>query len=110
MKLLQNEHNVLPSLEEQGIRQIYPKGPDIDHKKELRELNHKLQHYYVELSDLLIDRLSLLADRMNEITTIIANINHLLNSLRPRQALDITVDVLELQIERRKNAIEDIKG
>jgi mediator of RNA polymerase II transcription subunit 7 len=32
-------NQVLPSLESQGVRQLYPKGPNIDFKKELRTLN-----------------------------------------------------------------------
>ncbi|KAI3913172.1 hypothetical protein MKW98_007188 [Papaver atlanticum] len=35
--------------------------------------------------------------------------HHLLNSLRPHQARATLIDILELQIQRRREAVEDIK-
>ncbi|KAL1350218.1 hypothetical protein AAHE18_06G008300 [Arachis hypogaea] len=89
--------DVLPSLEEQGVRQLYPKGANVDFKKELRSLNGELQLHILELADILIERPSQYARRVEEISTVFKNLHHLLNSLRPHQ------------IERRKEAVEDIK-
>lgn len=100
--------DVLPSLEEQGVRQLYSKGPNIDFKKELRSLNGELQLHILELADILIERPSQYARRVEEISTVFKNLHHLLNSLRPHQARATLIHILELQIERRKQAVEDI--
>uniref|UniRef100_A0A453D4W2 Mediator of RNA polymerase II transcription subunit 7 n=1 Tax=Aegilops tauschii subsp. strangulata TaxID=200361 RepID=A0A453D4W2_AEGTS len=76
---------VLPSLEDQGVRQLYPKGPDIDFKKELRTLNRELQLHILELADILVERPSQYARRVEDISLIFKNLHHLLNSLRPHQ-------------------------
>ncbi|XP_071690439.1 mediator of RNA polymerase II transcription subunit 7a isoform X2 [Rutidosis leptorrhynchoides] len=89
--------DILPSLEDQGVRQLYPKGPNLDFKKELRSLNRELQLHILELADVLIERPSQYARRVEDISLIFKNLHHLLNSLRPHQ------------IQRRKQAVEDIK-
>ncbi|OMO51865.1 Mediator complex, subunit Med7 [Corchorus capsularis] len=101
--------DVLPSLEDQGVRQLYPKGPNIDFKKELRSLNRELQLHILELADVLVERPSQYARRVEEISLIFKNLHHLLNSLRPHQARATLIHILELQIQRRKQALEDIK-
>ncbi|MED6123901.1 Mediator of RNA polymerase II transcription subunit 7a [Stylosanthes scabra] len=73
-----------------------------------------LQHVYdqlhiLELADILIERPSQYARRVEEISTVFKNLHHLLNSLRPHQARATLIHILELQIERRKQAVEDIK-
>ncbi|XP_068637021.1 mediator of RNA polymerase II transcription subunit 7a-like [Aristolochia californica] len=101
--------DVLPSLEEQGVRQLYPKGPNLDYKKELRSLNRELQLHILELADVLVERPSQYARRVEDISLIFRNLHHLLNSLRPHQARATLIHILELQIQRRKQAVEDIK-
>ncbi|WVZ87551.1 hypothetical protein U9M48_034170 [Paspalum notatum var. saurae] len=100
---------VLPSLEKGGIRQLYPEGPNIDFKKELRTLNRELQLHILELADILVERPSQYAHRVEDIRIIFKNLHHLLNSLRPHQARATLIHMLESQIQRRKQAIEDIK-
>ncbi|XP_010909698.2 mediator of RNA polymerase II transcription subunit 7a [Elaeis guineensis] len=100
---------VLPSLEDQGVRQLYPKGPNIDFKKELQSLNRELQLHILELADVLVERPSQYARRVEDISLIFKNLHHLLNSLRPHQARATLIHILECQIQRRKQAIEDIK-
>ncbi|KAL6858675.1 hypothetical protein ACP4OV_017677 [Aristida adscensionis] len=100
---------VLPSLEDQGVRQLYPKGPNIDFKKELRTLNRELQLHILELADILVERPSQYARRVEDISLIFKNLHHLLNSLRPHQARATLIHMLESQIQSRKKAIEDIK-
>lgn len=100
---------VLPSLEDQGVRQLYPKGPNIDFKKELRSLNRELQLHILELADVLVERPSQYARRVEDISLIFKNLHHLLNSLRPHQARATLIHILEQQIQHRKQAVEDIK-
>ncbi|KAL3639089.1 Mediator of RNA polymerase II transcription subunit 7a [Castilleja foliolosa] len=102
--------DVLRGLEEQGVRQLYPQGPNIDFKKELRSLNRELQLHLLELADVLVERPSQYARRVEEISLIFKNLHHLLNSLRPHQGNTYPYPrSLELQIQRRKQAVEDIK-
>ncbi|KAI3826364.1 hypothetical protein L1987_00411 [Smallanthus sonchifolius] len=101
--------DVLPSLEDQGVRQLYPKGPNVDFKKELRSLNREMQLHILELADVLIERPSQYARRVEDISLLFKNLHHLLNSLRPHQARSTLIHILELQIQRRKQAVEDIK-
>ncbi|KAK4391898.1 Mediator of RNA polymerase II transcription subunita [Sesamum angolense] len=101
--------DVLPGLEEQGVRQLYPKGPNIDFKKELTALNRELQLHLLELADVLVERPSQYARRVEDISLIFKNLHHVLNSLRPHQARATLIHILELQIQRRKQAVEDIK-
>ncbi|TKW40667.1 hypothetical protein SEVIR_1G260700v4 [Setaria viridis] len=99
----------LQSLESLGLHQLYPKGPNIDFKKELRTLNRELQLHILELADILVERPSQYARRVEDISLIFQNLHHLLNSLRPHQARATLIHMLESQIQRRKQAIEDIK-
>ncbi|PPS07596.1 hypothetical protein GOBAR_AA13068 [Gossypium barbadense] len=80
-----------------------------DFKKELRSLNRELQLHILELADVLVERPSQYARQVEEISLIFKNLHHLLNSLRPHQARATLIHILELQIQRRKEALEDIK-
>ncbi|CDY44350.1 BnaC02g03270D [Brassica napus] len=101
--------DVLPSLEEQGVPQLYPKDSNVDYKKELRSLNRELQLHILELADVLVGRPSQYAKRIGDISSIFKNLHHLLNSLRPHQARATLIHIMELQIQQRKQAVEDIK-
>lgn len=119
-----------------------------DFKNELRSLNRELQLHILELADVLVERPSQYARRVEDISLIFKNLHHLLNSLRPHQveffynsssvlsmnSVQSTMQVsvpfpcfraffmnsvlqgratlihlLESQIQRRKQAVEDIK-
>nr|TKW24048.1 hypothetical protein SEVIR_3G026800v2 [Setaria viridis] len=102
-------NELLPSLESHNLRQLYPNSPNIDFKKELRTLNRELQLHILEVADILVERPSQYARRVEDISLIFSNLHHLLNSLRPHQARATLIHMLESQIQRRKQAIEDIK-
>ena len=57
----------------------------LDFKKELRSLNRELQLHLLELADVLVERPSQYARRVEDISLIFKNLHHLLNSLRPHQ-------------------------
>lgn len=57
----------------------------LDFKKELRSLNRELQLNILELADVLVERPSQYARRVEDISLIFKNLYHLLNSLRPHQ-------------------------
>ncbi|KAL0648834.1 hypothetical protein Bca4012_047125 [Brassica carinata] len=106
---LQTE-DVLPSLEEQGVPQLYPNDSIVDYKKELRSLNRELQLHILELADVLVERPSQYAKRIGDISSVFKNLHHLLNSLRPHQARATLIHIMELQIQQRKQAVENIKS
>lgn len=60
-----------------------------DFKKELRLLNRELQLHFLELADVLVERPSQYARRVEEISLIFKNLHHLLNSLRPHQVRNL---------------------
>ncbi|KAH0861682.1 hypothetical protein HID58_089943 [Brassica napus] len=101
--------DVLPSLEEQGVPQLYPNDSIVDYKKELRSLNRELQLHILELADVLVERPSQYAKRIGDISSVFKNLHHLLNSLRPHQARATLIHIVELQIQQRKQAVEDFK-
>ncbi|GBG64796.1 hypothetical protein CBR_g46752 [Chara braunii] len=101
--------DVLPTLEEQGLRQLYPKGVNVDFKKELKALNRELLFNFLELADVLVDRPSQYARRIEDIGLIFRNIHHLLNGLRPHQARTTLIHILEVQLKRRKEALAEIR-
>ncbi|KAI8558805.1 hypothetical protein RHMOL_Rhmol04G0125300 [Rhododendron molle] len=80
-----------------------------DFKNELRSLNRELQLHILELADVLVERPSQYARRVEDISLIFKNLHHLLNSLRPHQGRATLIHLLESQIQRRKQAVEDIK-
>ncbi|GAQ78766.1 Transcriptional coactivator [Klebsormidium nitens] len=99
----------LPNLEQQGIRQLYPKHSDIDIPAELRKLNRELVFTYLELVDVLAERPSQYARRVEDIGLILKNMHHLLNLLRPHQAQATVLHALEEQVRRRKEALATIR-
>jgi mediator of RNA polymerase II transcription subunit 7 len=101
--------DMLPTLEEQGLRQLYPKGPNVDYKKELRSLNRELCLQFLELADVLVERPSQYARRVEDMGLILRNMHHLLNSLRPHQAKATLIHMLDSQIQRRKEAVTEIR-
>nr|XP_024376673.1 mediator of RNA polymerase II transcription subunit 7b-like [Physcomitrium patens] len=101
--------DILPGLEEEGLRQLYPTGSDVDYKKELRALNRELILQFLELIDALIERPSQSARCVEDITLILRNVHHLLNSLRPHQARATVIHMLEAQLIRRKEALAKIR-
>lgn len=57
----------------------------IDFRKELSSLNRELQLHILELADILVERPSQYARRVEDIHVVFQNLHHLLNSLRPHQ-------------------------
>ncbi|KAG5252934.1 mediator of RNA polymerase II transcription [Salix suchowensis] len=96
--------DVLPSLEEQGVRQLSPKEPN----KELGSLNRELQLHILELADVLVERPSQYARRVEDISLVFKNLHHLLNSLRPHQARATLIHVLERREELQKLLMESL--
>lgn len=96
------------SLTEQGRQQLYPdpsNDENLDHVQELLKLQKSLLFKYLELVDVLVKYPSLWKEKASEIDLILVNMHHLINDYRPHQARDILIQILEAQLQRRKNTI-----
>ncbi|KAF9563291.1 Mediator of RNA polymerase II transcription subunit 7 [Mortierella alpina] len=91
----------LATLEEQGIEQLYPKGP-IDRVKELKKLNHSAVFNFLELVHTLSTSPSEFATKVDQIRVIFINMHHILNEYRPHQARETLRLMMEDQLNRKK--------
>ncbi|CAG8585858.1 11159_t:CDS:2 [Paraglomus occultum] len=98
----------LMSLEEQGKEQLYPKG-DIDPVVELKKLNQSLISNFIDLLNTLMNQPEQSADKAKYLETIFVNMKHLLNEFRPHQGRETLRLIMEDQLQKRKEATEQIK-
>eukprot|EP01117_Protostelium_nocturnum_P013300 TRINITY_DN494_c0_g1_i3.p2 TRINITY_DN494_c0_g1~~TRINITY_DN494_c0_g1_i3.p2 ORF type:complete len:130 (-),score=26.66 TRINITY_DN494_c0_g1_i3:1063-1452(-) len=97
--------DVLPTLEEGGRKQLYPKE-NFSHIEELKKLNRSLNMKYIELLTFLIENPEQYQSKVEDIELILINMHHLLNSYRPHQARQTLITLLENQIQNRKDQIK----
>ncbi|KAI9765422.1 MAG: Mediator of RNA polymerase II transcription subunit 7 [Geoglossum simile] len=113
----------LPSLEDQGIRQIYPSQPrppalnDIDGTQSewtqdraviLRRMAESLLLNFLELVGVLAISPSEFSRKIDDLRVIFINAHHLLNEYRPHQARETLILMMEEQLERSKAEAEGI--
>ncbi|KAL7666724.1 Mediator of RNA polymerase II transcription subunit 7 [[Candida] zeylanoides] len=102
----------LPTLTEMGLRQLYPEDDaTISSQTKIGEL-HKL------LDSLLLGFLELIAAvsiepakfhlKVEDLKTLLININHILNSYRPHQSRESLIMLLRKQIEQKRAEIRDV--
>lgn len=114
----------LPSLKEQGIEQLYPSPPATDAggeeaalTKDGRPLNHA--YYLLKISKSLLlnflEFVGILAvapeqfePKLEDIRNLFINAHHLLNLYRPHQARESLILMMEEQLERTRNEIQDM--
>lgn len=80
------------------------------HKSELKKLNHSILVSYLELLDVLVKapgpsgnlaEKSLLDQKLYDIEVLFKNMHHLINELRPHQARDALICIMESQKQER---------
>ncbi|ORZ09363.1 mediator complex, subunit Med7 [Lobosporangium transversale] len=98
----------LATLEEQGIEQLYPKGP-IDRVKELKKLNHSVVFNFLELVHTLSTSPSEFATKVDQIRVIFINMHHILNEYRPHQARETLKLMMEEQLRRKRKETEALR-
>lgn len=117
---LQTLSTTLPSLKEQGIDQLYP-GPaetnDQDNSQGPPQLNHA--YYLLKISkSLLLNFLEFVGalsvspeqfeSKVNDLRNLFINAHHLLNLYRPHQARESLIMMMEEQLQRSKDEIDQM--
>ncbi|KAL4937180.1 mediator of RNA polymerase II transcription subunit 7 [Aspergillus oleicola] len=116
----QNLSTALPSLEEQGITQLYPSDPKPSANSEsasqpAQPLNHAYYLFKISKSLLLnflefVGILSVAPDqfepKVEDIRNLFINAHHLLNLYRPHQARESLIMMMEEQLSRTKEEIQ----
>jgi mediator of RNA polymerase II transcription subunit 7 len=109
----------LPSLKEQGIEQLYPE-PETDTSRDPSNpspLNHA--YYLLKISkSLLLNFLEFVGilsvspeqfeSKVEDIRNLFINAHHLLNLYRPHQARESLIMMMEEQLQRTKDEIEQM--
>ncbi|KAL4800650.1 MED7 protein-domain-containing protein [Aspergillus venezuelensis] len=119
---VQNLSTALPSLEEQGITQLYPSEPKSSANGEAptqpaQPLNHA--YYLLKISKSLllnflefVGILSVAPDqfepKVEDIRNLFINAHHLLNLYRPHQARESLIMMMEEQLKRTKKEIQQM--
>ncbi|KAL4742814.1 mediator of RNA polymerase II transcription subunit 7 [Aspergillus similis] len=119
---VQNLSTALPSLEEQGITQLFPSSPKPDANSELNSqpaqpLNHA--YYLLKISkSLLLNFLEFVGilsvapeqfePKVEDIRNLFINAHHLLNLYRPHQARESLIMMMEAQLARTKDEIQQM--
>ncbi|KKK25504.1 hypothetical protein ARAM_002065 [Aspergillus rambellii] len=119
---VQNLSTALPSLEEQGITQLYPSSPKHDASHEssaepAQPLNHA--YYLLKISkSLLLNFLEFVGilsitpehfeSKVEDIRNLFINAHHLLNLYRPHQARESLIVMMEEQLNRTKEEIREM--
>ena len=86
--------------------------PEEDPGTALRKLNHSLLFNYLQLLDVLASRISetpAQANKIDDIKTIMFNMNDLVVSLRPFLAKEAIIKKLETQLNRKLRLIEELE-
>ncbi|KAL7752039.1 Mediator of RNA polymerase II transcription subunit 7 [Sorochytrium milnesiophthora] len=94
--LLDSEH-IQPTLQDFGIKQLYPSDPELDRKAELRKLIFSAVFSYMNLMDTLIAHPSQFESQIDMLKTIFLNVHHLLSEYRPHQARQSLQMLMEQQ-------------
>ncbi|KAK9693100.1 Mediator of RNA polymerase II transcription subunit 7, variant 2 [Basidiobolus ranarum] len=101
--------DVLPSLEEQNVQQLYPKE-NIDRVKELKKLNFSLVFSFLELVETLIRNPTQFTMNIDHIRLILINMHHIINEYRPHQAKETLILILQEQVEKRKKDTQELSN
>ncbi|PYI05394.1 mediator of RNA polymerase II transcription subunit 7 [Aspergillus sclerotiicarbonarius CBS 121057] len=119
---LQNLSTALPSLKDQGITQLYPSSPPADTDRQSpsepsRPLNHA--YYLLKISkSLLLNFLEFVGvlsvspeqfeSKVEDLRNLFINAHHLLNLYRPHQARESLIMMMEEQLSRTREEIEQM--
>ncbi|CAH6722438.1 mediator of RNA polymerase II transcription subunit 7 [[Candida] jaroonii] len=103
----------LPGLEAMGFKQLYKdEVNDLNNSnlkiEELHKLVKSLLSNYVELLGIMSINPKEFSDKVEDLKTIIININHILNSYRPHQSRESLIMLLKNQITNKNNEITTI--
>ncbi|KAI9886101.1 MAG: adenylosuccinase ade13 [Watsoniomyces obsoletus] len=118
-----NVVDTLPSLEEQGIEQLYPSPSDPDsvntdatqsewtHDRAfyLQKIAKSLLLNFMELVGVLSVDPSQYGKKVEDLRTLFINAHHLLNEYRPHQARETLIQMMQQQLQRSRAETEGIR-
>ncbi|EEP76466.1 conserved hypothetical protein [Uncinocarpus reesii 1704] len=105
----------LPSLEEQGLEQLFPSsltdeaaGPSPDHAYYLLKISKSLLLNFLELVGVLSISPEHYEPKVDHIRSLFINAHHLLNVYRPHQSRESLITMMEEQLEKAKEEIQEM--
>jgi len=116
-----NLNEVLPSLKEQGIEQLYTPpdtpgsssndsaGAHTDRALILKLIAKSLLLNFLELMGIMSVNPEQYSDKIQDLRTLFINFHHLLNEYRPHQARESLILMMEAQLARAKAETEGIE-
>ncbi|KFY29605.1 hypothetical protein V494_08624 [Pseudogymnoascus sp. VKM F-4513 (FW-928)] len=118
---LYNLNDVLPSLTEQGIEQLYsppasPSGSGSDPQSHsdrtliLKRISKSLLLNFLELMGIMSVNPEQYAEKIQDLRTLFINFHHLLNEYRPHQARESLILMMEAQLARSKAETDGIES
>ncbi|KAL4924193.1 mediator complex subunit MED7 [Aspergillus undulatus] len=119
---VQNLSTALPSLEEQGITQLYPSSPKpgangetaaqpaqpLNHAYYLLKISKSLLLNFLEFVGILSVAPDQFEPKIEDIRNLFINAHHLLNLYRPHQARESLIMMMEEQLSRTKEEIQQM--
>jgi len=98
----------LPSLEEQGIQQLYtppdtPNGKHADRALVLKRLAKSLLLNFLDLVGILSINPALSESKIADLRTLFINFHHLLNEYRPHQARESLIMLMQDQLDKSRS-------
>jgi len=107
-------NNPLPSLEEQGIQQLYtpsdtPTGKHADRALVLKRLAKSLLLNFLDLVGILSINPALSESKIADLRTLFINFHHLLNEYRPHQARESLILLMQDQLEKSRAETQGIR-
>ncbi|OJJ64563.1 hypothetical protein ASPSYDRAFT_141641 [Aspergillus sydowii CBS 593.65] len=119
---LQSLSTALPSLEDQGITQLYPSSPKpgangeppsqpeqpLNHAYYLLKISKSLLLNFLEFTGILSETPEQFEPKIEDIRNLFINAHHLLNLYRPHQARESLIMMMEEQLSRTKEEIQQM--
>ncbi|KAL2830467.1 MED7 protein-domain-containing protein [Aspergillus cavernicola] len=119
---VQNLSTALPSLEEQGINQLYPSPPNpgpngepsaqpaqpLNHAYYLLKISKSLLLNFLEFVGVLSIAPDQFESKVEDIRNLFINAHHLLNLYRPHQARESLIMMMEEQLSRTREEIQEM--
>ncbi|KAL4421896.1 hypothetical protein ABPG77_003698 [Micractinium sp. CCAP 211/92] len=99
---------VLPTLVGRKLYEARPDG-SIDFKGQLSTLHRELVAQVLELMGVLVDKPSMWARQVESTSTVLRNMQHLCNLLRPVQARQTLLHTLRSELEQRRAAAQELR-
>ncbi|PMD65740.1 MED7-domain-containing protein [Hyaloscypha bicolor E] len=115
---LYNMNDPLPSLEEQGIEQLYTPpltptsnngGKHTDRALILKRIAKSLLLNFLELVGIMSVNPEQYQEKIQDLRTLFINFHHLLNEYRPHQARESLIQMMQTQLERSRAETQGIR-